>query len=221
MSSPPVQPAYGPTLPEIAGPYWRRLPRWARIALLVGAVLLVVAIVVVARRGAEPRDTIVVKSPLAFNLVYQADRLSRVAPLAGEELRLRSPAGTAAPALVTVRAVRLPPYSGDPAGTLPVFASGLITQMRRADPTFVLRSEGRARVNGQPGYQIQYQVTRNGQTVYGRRALLFEDKPGVRDGADITLLATRSPTIPNVDAVGSNGPTKLVYRSFRLGTERP
>lgn len=221
MSSSLVRPEYGPTLAQLAGPRWRRWPRWVRIALIAGAVLAVIAIVVVARSGAEPRDTIVAKSPLAFNLVYQADKLQKVAPVAGEELRLRSPAGTAAPALVTVRPVRLPPYTGDPAGTLPVFASNLINQMRRADPTFVLRSEGRARVNGQPGYQIQYQVTRNGKTVYGRRALLFEDKPGVRDGADITLLATRSPTIPNVDAVGSNGPTKLVYRSFRLGTERP
>ncbi|HEY5142680.1 MAG TPA: hypothetical protein VII98_04205 [Solirubrobacteraceae bacterium] len=216
-----VRPEFGPTLPQIAGPHWRRLPRWARIGLAVGAVLLVIAIVLVARSGAEPRDTIVVRSPLAFNVVYQADKLDRIAPVAGDELRLRSPASTAAPALVTVRPVRLPPYTGDPAGTLPVFASGLITEMRRADPNFILRSEGRARVNGQPGYQIQFQTTQNGHTVYGRRALLFEDKPGVRDGADITLLATRSPTIPNVDGVGSNGPTKLVYRSFRLGTERP
>ncbi len=221
MSSSLVRPEYGPTLPEIAGPRWRRWPRWVRIALAAAAVLLVIAIVVVVRSSAEPRDTIVVKSPLAFNLVYQADKLDRVAPAAGDELRLRSPASTAAPALVTVRPIRLPAYAGDPAGTLPVFASGLIAQMQRADPTFVLRSEGRARVNGQPGYQIQFQTTHNGHTVYGRRALLFEDKPGVRDGADITMLATRSPTIPNVDAVGSNGPTKLVYRSFRLGTERP
>ncbi len=216
-----VRPEFGPTLSELAGPRWRRWPRWVRIALAAGAVVLVVAVVLAARSGAEPRDTIVVRGPLAFNLVYQADKLDRIAPAAGEELRLRSPASTAAPALVTVRPVRLPAYGGDPAGTLPVFAGGLITEMRAADPSFVLRSEGRARVNGQPGYQIQFQTTRNGRTVYGRRALLFEDRPGVRDGADITMLATRSPTIPNVDAVGSNGPTKLVYRSFRLGTERP
>ena len=216
-----VRPEFGPTLPELAGPRWRRWPRRVRIAIAVAAAVIVVAVVLFARSGAEQRDTIVVRSPLAFNLVYQADKLSRITPTAGEELRLRSPAATAAPALVTVRAVRLPPYTGDPAGTLPVFASGLITQMQRADPNFILRSEGRARVNGQPGYQIQFQTKQNGRTVYGRRALLFEDKPGVRDGADITMLATRSPTIPNVDAVGSNGPTKLVYRSFRLGTERP
>ncbi len=216
-----VRPEFGPTFPQIAGPYWRRWPRWLRIALVAAAVVVLAGVVVAVRSGAEQRDTIVVRSPLAFNLVYQADKLDRVAPAAGEELRLRSPKGTAAPALVTVRPVRLPPYAGDPAGMLPVFAAGLIREMQRGDPGLILRSEGRARVNGQPGYQIQFQTRQNGHTVYGRRALLFEDKSGVRDGADITLLATRSPTIPNVDAVGSNGPTKLVYRSFRLGTERP
>ena len=216
-----VRPEFGPTLPEIAGPWVRRRPRWLRIAVVAAVLLVAVATVLAVRGSAEPTTTVVVRSPLAFNLVYQADRLDRIAPGAGEELRLHSKPGDRAPALIAVRPVRLPPYTGDPAGTLPVFASRLIAQMQRADPTFVLRSEGRARVNGQPGYQIQFQVTRNGRTVYGRRALLFEDKPAVREGADITLLATRSPTVPNVDSVGSNGPTKLVYRSFRLGTERP
>ena len=93
--------------------------------------------------------------------------------------------------------------------------------MRAADPQFILRSEGRARVNSQPGYQIQFQTKQGGRTAYGRRTLLFKDEPGEREGADITMIAVRSPAMPNVDEVGSNGPTKLPYRSFRLGTERP
>jgi hypothetical protein len=216
-----VRPEFGPTLPELAGPHLGRWPRWATITAVVFLVLAVVAAILIARSGAEPVDTIVVRSPLAFNVLYQADQLDRIAPGVGEELRLRSPRTDPAPTLVAVRPVRLPAYRGDAAGTLPVFASGLIARMQRADPNFILRSEGRTRVNGQPGYQIEFQTVQNGHTVYGRRTLLFEDKPGVRDGADITLLATSSPTIPNVDAVGSYGPTKLVYRSFRLGTERP
>ena len=72
----------------------------------------------------------------------------------------------------------------------------------------MLRSEGRARVNSQPGYQIQFQTSSGGRTVYGRRTLLFADEPGAREGVDITMLAARSPSIPNVDAVGSNGPAE-------------
>lgn len=216
-----VRPEFGPTLPELAGPRLRALAPWARVALAVGAVAVVAVILAIALARDDGREVLVVRGPVTFNLLYQPDRLHRAAPLPGEALRLRTGADDPDPESVAIRPVRLPPYTGDPSGTLPVYASGLVERMRRADPAFVLRSEGRARVNRQPGYQIQFQTSRGGRTVYGRRALLFKDEPGVRDGADILLLATRSPSIPNVDAVGSNGPTKLPYRSFRFGAERP
>jgi hypothetical protein len=120
-----------------------------------------------------------------------------------------------------VRPITLPAYRGDPAGVEPIVASGLIAQMRRTYPGFILRSESRTRINRQPGYQIQFQTRVDGRTAYGRRTILFPDEPAVREGADITVLSVRSPTIPNVDAVGSNGPMKQPYRSFRFGTERP
>ena len=215
-----VRPEFGPTLGQLAAPRLRGRPRWLLIALALAVVLLVVAAVALISGGSDSRTTVVVAKPVAFNLVYQPDKLSKVAPAAGQELALQTRAGDD-PESVTVSPVRLPAYTGDPSGILPVYASGLIDQMRRADPNFILRSEGRARVNAQPGYQIQFQTQQGGRTVYGRRALLFQDEPGVRDGADILLLAARSPSIPNYNAVGSNGPTKLPYRSFRLGTERP
>ena len=161
------------------------------------------------------------RGPFAFNLLYDDAKLERVAPQAGEALRLATPASNPDPQSFAVRSMRLPAYTGDASGVLPTFATGLIEQMRAADPRFILRAEGRARVNSQPGYQIQFQTSQGGRTVYGRRALLFKDEPGERNGADITVLATRSPAIPNVDQAGSNGPAKLPYRSFRLGTERP
>ena len=169
----------------------------------------------------DGRTPLVVQGPVAFNLLYDDAKLERAAPQGGDSLLLRTPASDPDPESFTVRPVRLPAYTGDASGVLPGFASGLIEEMRAADPEFVLRSEGRARVNRQPGYQIQFQTKQGGRTAYGRRALLFKEEPGVRDGADITMLAVRSPSMPNVDAVGSNGPTKLPYRSFRLGTERP
>lgn len=215
-----VRPEYGPTLSQLVGPRVGRLPRRLLIALTLAVVVLVVAAVLFINGSSEPRTTVVVAKPLAFNLVYQPQKLDRVTPAAGQELRLQTKAADD-PESVTVAPVRLPAYTGDPSGILPVYASGLIDQMRGAYPKFILRSEGRARVNLQPGYQIQFQTEQGGRTIYGRRALLFEDKPGVRDGADILLLAARSPSIPNYNAVGSNGPTKLPYRSFRLGTERP
>ena len=91
-------------------------------------------------------------------------------------------------------------HRGDIAGVLPLYAASVIRRMEQADPQFVLRSEGRTRINRQPGYQIQYQTRRGGRTTYGRRTFLFADEPAQRDGADINLLAARSPSMPNVDA---------------------
>jgi hypothetical protein len=38
-----VRPEFGPTLPELAGPAWRRLPRAARAAAALGAALALIA----------------------------------------------------------------------------------------------------------------------------------------------------------------------------------
>lgn len=216
-----VKPEFGPTLPELAGPRLRALPRGAKVAVAAAAALLAAALLWLVFLRDDGRTPIVVRGPFSFNLVYDDARLERVAPGAGEALRLQTPSSDPDPESFAVRAVRLPAYAGDASGVLPGFATGLIERMRAADPQFILRAEGRARVNRQPGYQIQFQTTRDGRTTYGRRTLLFQDEPGERDGADITLIAARSPAMPNVDQVGSNGPGKLPYRSFRLGTERP
>ena len=216
-----VKPEFGPTLPELVGPRLRALPRGGQVAVGALAAAVVAALLWLVFLKDDGRTPLVVRGPFAFNLLYDDSKLERVAPQAGEALRLQTPATEADPESFAVRAVRLPAYTGDASGVLPGFATGLIEQMRAADPQFILRAEGRARVNSQPGYQIQFQTTRDGRTTYGRRTLLFKDEPGERDGADITLIAARSPAIPNVDQVGSNGPVKLPYRSFRLGTERP
>lgn len=224
MSS-PVKPEFGPTLPELAGPRWRAAPRRARVAIPAAAVVLLASLLIARSQSGERREVAVVTGPVAHNLLYQPDRLRRVAPEGEEALRLETPPGAADPAEVTVSPVTLPPYAGeDPYYVLPTLATRLIEEMRRREPGFILRSEGKARVNSQPGYQIQYQLSRGGRTWYGRRALLFPDpreEPGARAGADVDVRAARSDVVPNVDEVGSNGPTKLPYRSFRLGTERP
>jgi len=199
----------------------RRLGRAGTIVVGLAALLVVVALVALGRGGADGAKVLVVRGPVTFNLKYDPARLDRATPQAGDSLLLQTVASDRDPERFSVRPITLPPYTGDPAGVEPIVASGLIKEMRRADPGFVLRSEGRTRINQQPGYQIQFQTRVGGRLAFGRRTILFKDEPGVRQGADITLLSVRSPTIPNVDAVGSNGPLKQPYRSFRLGAERP
>ena len=221
VAGPPVRPEFRPTLPELLGPRLRRLGRAGTVILALAALVVVIALVALGRSGGDGTKALVVRGPVTFNLTYDPVRLERATPQAGDSLLLRTMASDRDPERFTVRPITLPPYTGDPAGVEPIVASGLIREMRRADPGFILRSEGRTRINQQPGYQIQFQTRLDGRLAYGRRTILFKDEPGVRQGADITLLSARSPTIPNVDAVGSNGPLKQPYRSFRLGAERP
>ena len=218
---PPVRPEFRPTLPELLGPRMRRLGRAGTIVVGLAALVLVIALVALGSSSGDGTKVLVVRGPVTFNLKYDPARLERATPSAGDSLLLRTLASDKDPERFSVRPITLPPYTGDPAGVEPIVASRLIREMRRADPQFVLRSEGRTRINQQPGYQIQFQTRVDGRLAFGRRTILFADEPGVRDGADVTLISARSPTIPNADAVGSNGPLKQPYRSFRLGAERP
>jgi hypothetical protein len=200
-AGPPVRPEFGPTLPELLAPRMRAIGHARLAALLVAGALAAGALALLIGGPGSTTDTVVVREPVAFNLVYDTARLERPQPPpGGVALMLRTPASDPDPETFTARPITLPAYSGDPAGVQPAVASGLIDQMRAADPAFILRAEGRTRINSQPGYP---------------------DEPGVRDGADVTVVSVRSETIPNVDAVGSNGPMKQPYRSFRFGTERP
>ena len=220
-----VRPEFGPTLPELLAPRVRALPRAAQIALAVLAALVVAGAVyvVVHRREADERPQAVVRSPIAYNLLYTAP-LERVAPRGRETLRLQTRAGASAPQSFTVTPYKLPPYKGDATGILTLQSANMITQMRRTIPGFVWRGDGRVNYNRQPGYEILYQAKIDGRTTYGRRTILLPggDTPP-REGVDIWMVAARSDTVPRVDAVGATNGTalKTAIRSFRFGTERP
>ena len=224
MATSPVRPEFGPTLPELLGRRFGWSVRTA--ALVVGGILaLIVAGGIAKQAQSDGSVRAVVKAPVAFNLRYDPGQLDRVTPAGNQSLRLVTRTGDPNPSSVIVAPARLAPYVGDdPSVALPIFAGQLIEQLQRSDPKFVLRGEGRARVNSQPGYQIQYLTELGGRVMYGRRVLLFPDPrelPGAREGADVTLLAARSKVVTHPDDVGSNGVTKLPYRSFRLGTNTP
>jgi hypothetical protein len=220
-----VRPEFGPTLPELLGPRLRGLGRRGRIALGVAAGLLVLAVTgLLALRDGDGRTTVVVREPIAFNLLVPAS-LQRVAPAGDEVLRLQSPRGTEAPQRLTATPLRLAPYRGDAGATLAILTVRLIDEMRAELPGFVHRGDGRARVNQAPGYQIAYQARIGGRTTYGRRVLVLPEaedgQPLPREGLDLDLRAARSLAVPNVDAVGRNGALKLPLASFRFGTDRP
>ena len=204
-----VRPEFGPTLPELVGPRLRALPRVAQVGLAaVTAVAVAALALVVVRDTREQRTAAVVRTPVAYNLVYPPP-LRRARPRGRETLRLSPPPGAAAPESFAVTPLRVAP--------------NLIEHMRATYPAFVWRGDGRVNYNRQPGYEILFQARMGGRTTYGRRTLLVPggDTPP-RAGADITILAARSLAVPRVDAVAATrGALKTALRSFRFGTERP
>jgi hypothetical protein len=214
-----VREEFGPTLPELLG---RRLgvrqrTVWLSLAA-IGAVAVVV-VAVLALRGDPSKHPVVVREPVTYNLL-RTDALRRVAPRAGETLRLQSRSGP--PQSFAVRPLRLAPYKGDVSAALTFLSARLIDEMRRQYTDFVWRGDGRVNINKQPGYQIVFQARVDGRTTYGRRVLLVaRPDPPPREGVDITILAARSPSVPNLDSVAAGGALKISYRSFRFGTDRP
>ena len=213
-----VRPELGPTLPDLLGPRVRALPRVVR-AGLAAAGLLVVALLLWALLlrgdGATAKRGVIVRAPVAFNFVYRAP-FSKEQPHAGELARVGSKAQS-----FSVRDLRLPPYHGDAAGLLPLFAAQQQRAMARTLPGFRWRTDGRANINQQQGYEIVFQYRgAGGRLTYGRRILLLPNVTA-RRGVDIWVSATRSPAIVRADDVGKNGGLKTALRSFRFGTDRP
>jgi hypothetical protein len=213
-----VRPELGPTLPELLGPRFRALPLVARAMLVLIAAAAVAAVGWLLLRPEPGRETIVVREQPAFNLSHD-DGLRRLARRPGELLRLGQ-GGAAGPSFA-VAPLRLAPYRGDASAQLTLLSARLIQEMRSTLPAFVWRGDGRTRINDSPGYQILFQLRRDGRTHYGRRVLLVPDEPAPREGADLTLITPRSAAIPTVEAVGANGPLKTPLRSFRFGTQPP
>lgn len=205
-----VRPEFGPTLPELLRP----APRALRVALVVLAVAAVAAVAVALATGGDERTGVVVREPLAFNLVHDGG-LEKVAPAGAELVRL-----TGEDRLFTVSPVTLPAFRGDISGVTPTYMERLVGDMERRFPEFLRRQEGRANINKQQGYELVFQFRRDGALHYGRRVLLFPT-PQSREGVDILLTQRRTAAVPRADAVGKNGALKVALRSFRFGTERP
>jgi hypothetical protein len=214
-----VREEFGPTLPEVVGQRLGVRPRAVWLALAALGAVAVAVLAWLALRPTPNQSGVVVHDPVTYNLIYP-DALHRVAPHSGETLRLQSRSGP--PQSFVVHTLRLAPYKGDVSAALTFLSSSLIDEMRGQYHGFVWRGDGRVNINKQPGYQIIFQARVDGRTTYGRRVLLVaKPDPPPREGVDMTILAARSPSVPNLDSVGATGALKTAYRSFRFGTARP
>jgi hypothetical protein len=215
-----VREEFGPTLPELLGARLRVPARtiWRALAG-VGVLVALVVIWLAFLRGTPGQANVVVREPVGYNLAY-TDALHKVAPRAGETLRLQTSAGP--PQSFAVRTLRLAPYKGDVSAALTLLSARLIDEMGAHYPGFLWRGDGRVNINKQPGYQIVFQARIGGRTTYGKRVLLVAGPdPPPRTGLDVTMLSARSPAVPRADTVATNGALKTPFRSLRFGTQRP
>jgi hypothetical protein len=216
MIAVPMKPEYGPTLGRLLSPRWRAaspLVRGAVIAAGVALLALLVAAVLTLENASYSHG-----GRLPFSFAYRS--LYRVAPDPGGYVKVqrRRVDGTLEDSY-SVAPLTLPPYSGELSGELPVYASGYIRELQQRDTGFVLRGEGKTRVNAVPAYQVVYTAVVEGRTMYGRDVLLLPERPGAREGVEIVMLT--SPTANSqVDSpleVASTGVLLRPLKSFTFG----
>ena len=219
MSEPLVLPEFRPTLPDLV----RARFGWRERATIAGLVALVavaaIALLVVKPRVDRYTHYVHHGTPATFNLVYDHTRLHRIAPQGGEIVRLEGRRGRM-DVTIAVAPLRLPPAQGDVAhGLLPAFASDHVDELRAQLDPFALRQEGRARVNGAPGYEIRFVNGPDGRKTFGNDLMILptEEEPA---GA---LLVTARRTIAGSLKLGSretslSNAAAKAYRSFKYGT---
>jgi hypothetical protein len=214
MRPPPIKPEYGPPLPALVEPRWRRASRTTRTAVMAG-VGLIVALILLVVVVTWPKS-ISHGGAVPFRFDY-ADHLHRVAPARGELARVEARSRGLLAASFAVASLRVPPYSGDLEGELPLFAKELIEGLAARYPHFALALEGKIRNNDVPGYTIDFSATLNGRPIFGRVVLLFPDHTHQRDGLQVTMLERPNSQVTSPDRIAITSDLKTPFTTFQLG----
>lgn len=211
----PLKPQYGPTLGRLLAPRWHAASRAVRgLVIAAGGGLAVVAITAVFVLWPATYSH---GGPAPFHFSYRG--LYRTTPAPGQFVRIERRSDGRLEDSFAVAPLRLPPYTGGLSAELPLYASGYIAGLSSRFDGFVLRGEGKTRVNTVPAYDVLYTATVAGHEVYGRDVLLLSERPGARDGVAIEMLTstTSSPRITAPVEVALNGVLERPLETFTLG----
>ncbi len=212
----PLKPEYGPTLGRLLTPWWRRSSRLVH-GLVIAAGAAVVLIAVAAVLTLEPASYSHGGKP-AFSFTYRG--LYRTSPEPGGYVRVEShyPDGSLKYSYA-VNPLVVPPYRGSASGALPVYATGYAERLAARFPAFVLRGEGKTRVNKVPAYQVLYETRIDGREMYGRNVLLLPERDGARAGVEIVMLTAVGATseVKEAGEVASGGVLLRPLKTFAFG----
>jgi hypothetical protein len=191
MAAVPVKPEYGPTLGTMLSPRWRRAGTVAKavaIAAGVGLLALIAGVVLTLEPARYAHG-----GTLPFSFTYKGLYKEAAEPGGYVRVAAHYPDGSIKYSYA-VNPLELPPYSGDVAGALPVYATGYAKRLAARFPGLRLRGEGKTRVNKVPAYQVLYSVNKDGRELYGRNVLLLPAKPEARRGVEIVMLTAAGAT---------------------------
>lgn len=216
MVAVPIRQEYGPTLGRLLSPRWRAASPVARVAvraLVVGVIALAIGAFLTLENAHYSRG-----GRVPFSFSYRG--LGRVTPAPGEWVRLeRHAADGRLEDSFAVRRLVLPRYSGSLSGEQPLYAAAYIRMLRIRDNDFVLRGEGKTRVNAVPAYNVLYTTRVAGRTMFGRDVLLVAQRPGAREGVNIVMLTspTANAQVTSPLEVASAGVLLKPVKTFTLG----
>lgn len=211
----PMRPEYGPTLGRVLAPRWHAASLLARAVVIAVGVALVAATVALVLTLLNASFSRGGRVPFSFS--YRD--LYRVQADPGGYVKVQSrDADGALKYSFAVEPLLLPAYSGGLSGELPVYAAGYIDGLRRRYPDFVLRGEGKTRVNAVPAYQVFYTAGVEGREMFGRDVLLLPARAGAREGVDIVMLTSPTATaqVASPSEVASKGVLLRPLKTFTL-----
>jgi hypothetical protein len=211
----PIKPEYGPTLGRLLSPRWRAASRRTRGLVIAASLALLVLLLAAALTLENAKYSHGGARPFSFS--YRG--LYRVAPEPGEYVKITRRKDGRVSDSFAVRPLLLPPYSGGLSGELALFAASYIRTLEGRYRDFVLRGEGKTRVNTVPAYNVEYTALVEGHTMWGLDVLLLPQRPRARRGVEIVMLtspsADRQVTSPL--EVASEGVLLRPLKTFTLG----
>jgi hypothetical protein len=209
-----MKPEYGPTLGRLLAPRWHAASAFVRglvIVAGVGVVALAAGLVLTLEPARYSHG-----AGLPFSFSYKG--LWRTAPDPGEFVKLTASSGDAGLKYsYAVAPVTLGRYSGAVSGVVPLFARGYRERLARRYPDFVQRGEGKTRISKMLGYQVLFTTTLGGHLIYGRAVLLFPERPGVREGVSIVMLARPNRSEHAPSEVATEGVLLRPLKTFAFG----
>ena len=215
MASIPLKPEYGPTLGQLLAPRWHAASRPVQailVAAAIGALALVLGAALTLENAHYSRG-----GAVPFSFSYRG--LYRAPPGPDEWVRVKREVGGHLEDSFAVGPLQLPPYNISLSAELPLYAASYIEGLRRRYTGFVLRGEGKTRVNTAPAYDIAYTALLAGRKVYGRDVLLLPERPGARAGVHIVMLSapTADAQVTSPLLVGTTGVLERPLETFTLG----